>query len=81
MYRYSAADYSREVLYENSEGLDLGSISSDGRWVVYARNNSNADSDLFLIDVTADELELVNITPHEGDVEYSAMGFTQITAN
>ena len=76
MYRYSAADYSREVLYENSEGLDLGSISSDGRWVVYARNNSNADSDLFLIDVTADELELVNITPHEGDIEYSAMGFT-----
>ena len=54
----------------------MGSISSDGRWVVYARNNSNADSDLFLIDVTADELELVNITPHEGDIEYSAMGFT-----
>ena len=76
LYRYDAKDYSRKVLYENSEGLDLGSISSDGRWVVYARNNSNADSDLFLIDTTADQLELVNITPHNGDIEYSAMGFT-----
>jgi dipeptidyl aminopeptidase/acylaminoacyl peptidase len=76
MYRYSAADYSRTMLYENTEGLDLGAISSDGRWVVYARNNSNADTDLFLIDVAASELELVNITPHEGNIEYSSMGFT-----
>ena len=76
MYRYSAADYSRSMLYENSEGLDLGAISDDGRWVVYARNNSNADNDLFLIDVTAETPELVTITPHEGNVEYSAMGFT-----
>ncbi len=76
MYRYSAADYSRTMLYENSEGLDLGAISSDGRWVVYARNNSNADTDLFLIDVAASELELVNITPHEGNIEYASMGFT-----
>jgi dipeptidyl aminopeptidase/acylaminoacyl peptidase len=44
--------------------------------VVYARNNSNADTDLFLIDVAASELELVNITPHEGNIEYSSMGFT-----
>jgi dipeptidyl aminopeptidase/acylaminoacyl peptidase len=76
MYRYSAANYSRTMLYENTEGLDLGAISSDGRWVVYARNNSNADTDLFLIDVAASELELVNITPHEGNIEYSSMGFT-----
>ena len=76
MYRYSAADYSRTMLYENSEGLDLGAISDDGRWVVYARNNSNADNDLFLIDVTEETPELVTITPHEGNVEYSAMGFT-----
>lgn len=76
MYRYDIDDYSREVLYENTDGLDLGAISRDGRWVVYARNNSNADSDLFLIDLMEDELELINITPHEGDVEHSAMGFT-----
>ena len=44
--------------------------------MVYVRNNSNADSDLFLIDTTADQLDLVNITPHNGDIEYSAMGFT-----
>lgn len=76
MYRYNTSDYERSVLYENTEGLDLGAVSSDGRWVVYTRNNSNADTDLFLIDVTEEGLELVNITPHEGNVEYGAMGFT-----
>jgi len=76
LYRYDTQTYFRSMLYENEEGLDLGGVSDDGRWVVYVRNNSNADSDLFLIDLTSDERELVNITPHSGNVEHSSMGFT-----
>ena len=81
LYRYNADDYSRKVLYENSEGLDLARISSDGRWVVYARNNSNADSDLFLVDTTADRLELVNITPHVVILNTPRWVSLRITAN
>ncbi len=76
LYRYDTQTYFRSMLYENEEGLDLGGVSDDGRWVVYVRNNSNADSDLFLIDLTSDERKLVNITPHSGNVEHSSMGFT-----
>lgn len=76
LYRYDTQTYSRSMLYENEEGLDLGGVSDNGRWVVYVRNNSNSDSDLFLIDLVSAERKLLNITPHRGNVEHSAMGFT-----
>lgn len=76
VYRYATDGYAREMVYENSEGLELGEISSDGRWVVLTRNNSNADSELFLVDLRADAPTLVNITPHEGDVSYGVYAFT-----
>ena len=75
IYEYQVADYSRSMIYENRQGLDLGAISGDGRWVVCVRNNSNADTDLILIDLSAEEPELINITPHKGNVEHLAIGF------
>ena len=76
IYQYSASDYTRSLLYENSESLSLGDISDDGRWVVCTRINSNADTDLFLVDLSADTRDLLNITPHEGNVKHRVMGFT-----
>ena len=76
VYRYSADDYQRQPLYTNTEGLELNDVSADGRWVMLTRNNSNADSDLFLVDVGADVPELVNITPHEAPVNHSVFGFS-----
>ena len=65
LYRYDTRTYSRSMLYENEEGLDLGAVSHDGRWVVYVRNNSNSDSDLFLIDLVSDE-QSFSISRHKG---------------
>ena len=76
VYRYSADDYQRQLVYTNTEGLELNDVSADGRWVVLTRNNSNADSDLFLVDVGAEVPELVNITPHEAPVNHSVFGFS-----
>lgn len=76
IYRYNTDDYGRSLVYTNEQGLDLGDISADGRWVVMARNNSNADSDLFLTDLAADNPEPVNITPHEGDISYGSYAFS-----
>ena len=80
VYRYSADDYQRQLLYTNDEGLELNDVSADGRWVVLTRNNSNTDSDLFLVDVLAEEPELVNITPHEASVNHSVFGFSPDSA-
>ncbi len=76
IYRYATDGYARELVYINTEGLDLGGISPDGRWVVMARNNSNADSDLFLTDLAAEAPSPVNISTHEGDISYGAYAFT-----
>ena len=64
------------MVYTNTEGLDLGEISPDGRWVVMARNNSNADSDLFLTDLSAADPAPVNITAHEGDISHGSYAFS-----
>ena len=76
IYRYATGDYARELVYTNTEGLDLGEISPDGRWVVMARNNSNADSDLFLTDLSAADPAPVNITAHEGDISHGSYAFS-----
>ena len=76
IYRYATGDYARELVYTNTEGLDLGEISPDGRWVVMARNNSNADSDLFLTDLSAADPAPVNITVHEGDISHGSYAFS-----
>jgi len=76
VYRYSADNYQRQLIYTNTEGLELNDVSADGRWVVLTRNNSNTDSDLFLVDVTLDTPELVNITPHDVPVSHSVFGFS-----
>lgn len=76
VYRYSVADYERQLVYTNTEGLELGEISANGRWVVLTRNNSNADADLFLVNTLQRNPELVNITPHEGDISFGSYAFT-----
>ena len=64
------------MIYKNEEGLELNDVSPDGMWVALTRNNSNADSDLFLVDLSLTERNLVNITPHEAPVNHSVFGFS-----
>lgn len=76
MYSYDANDYNRELLYKNEEGLELADISDDGRWLVYVKNNSNADSDLYIVDLKASNPKLDHITAHQGNIEYASLGFS-----
>lgn len=75
IYVYSAEDYSRELLFENPGNFFPGSMSDDGRWMVLTRNNSSADSDLFLVDLQGNK-EPMLITEHEGNISYGSYGFT-----
>ncbi len=76
IYVYDADDYSRELLFENPGDFFPGGVSDDGRWMVLSRNNSSADSDLFLVDLEGDT-EPKLITEHEGNVSYGSYGFTR----
>jgi len=75
VYRYSAADYSREMAYENP-GLQVAAISADERWLVLGKPRTSADSDLYLVDLESAGKEPVLITEHAGNIQYSAYGFT-----
>jgi len=73
IYRYSAADYSREMVYENP-GFQVSDISGDGRWIALNKPRNSADTDLFVIDLASASPEPVLITEHTGNVEHSVSG-------
>ena len=76
LYAYSASDYSRELIFENSGEYNPSNLSDDGRWLVLSKSNSSADSDLFLIDRESDDQTPKHITPHEGNVSHGSYAFT-----
>ncbi len=75
VYRYDSDGYAREVIFENS-GFQLSGISPDGKWLALSRNNSSADSDIFLVDLQSGDKEPKLITPHEGAISYGVYGFS-----
>ncbi len=75
VYKYSAADYSRVLVFENP-GMAVSAISGDGRWLVLDKPRTSADSDIYIVDLQSKKLEPSLITGHKGNIEYSAYGFT-----
>ena len=75
VYRYAAADYSRELVFENP-GFQVAAISGDGRWLALDKPRTSADSDIYVVDLAADAPEPVLVTEHEGNIAYGSYGFT-----
>ena len=71
LYRYNAANYERERVFENTAGYGRASISRNGRWIVAPKTNNNRDTDLYVWDREHPERGPVNITPEDTDVENS----------
>ena len=75
IYRYSAKDYSRELVYENP-GFQVSDISGDGRWVALDKPRTSADSDIYVVDLASKNPQPTLITEHEGSIEYATYGIT-----
>ncbi len=75
VYRYDATSYERELVFENP-GLQVSAVSGDGRWLAFVRPRTSADSDLLIVDLTADSPESQLITEHDGNIGYDIHGFT-----
>ncbi len=76
VYRYDSKTYAREMAYQNQDGLQPEVVSGDGRWLALNRSNNNADSDVFLVDLTSKERKAVQVTQHTGNAEHNAETFT-----
>jgi len=75
-YRFDAETYARELMYQPEPGMDVAGVSRNERYVALQRVNSNADSDVFVVDLQAPTAEPVHVTPHEGMVQHGVMSFT-----
>jgi dipeptidyl aminopeptidase/acylaminoacyl peptidase len=75
LYRYSVEDYSREIVFENP-GFQLSALSGDGRWLALDKPRTSADSDVYVVDLSADVTEPLLITEHDGNISYAAVSFT-----
>jgi dipeptidyl aminopeptidase/acylaminoacyl peptidase len=75
LYRYSAKDYKRELVFTNKEAWGIGDVSRDGRWLALGKPRTNADSNIFLVDLNKPKAAPKLITPHKGDVQNNAFGF------
>jgi dipeptidyl aminopeptidase/acylaminoacyl peptidase len=69
LYRYSADDYSREMVYENP-GFQISEISGDGRWLALDKPRTSADSDIYVVDLQSADKEPVLVTEHDGNIEH-----------
>ena len=75
LYRYSTADYSRELLFENA-GFSLVEVSRDGRWLALDKDPQSANSDVYLVDLGSDDKTPILVTEHEGTVNHNTAGFS-----
>jgi dipeptidyl aminopeptidase/acylaminoacyl peptidase len=73
IYKYDAKTYARTMLFKNEIGLSPSAISDDEKWIAFNKPNTTNDSDIFLHDVAKGTTE--RITPHEGNVSFSAQSF------
>ena len=55
LYEYQVKDYSRRMVFQNDSGYQIAGGSSDGQWLALTKTNSNADTDLFLIDLNSED--------------------------
>jgi dipeptidyl aminopeptidase/acylaminoacyl peptidase len=75
LYRYSAEDYSRELIFQNDAGWALGTLSPDSQWLALDKPRTSADSDIYIQRLGSDDPP-VHITPHQGNVSHGVLAFT-----
>ncbi len=77
LYLYQTDDYSRQLIYQNDVGYTIGRISKNDQYLTLTKTNSNADSDIYLVDLHAKNPQETLITSHKGDVSHGAYTFTE----
>ena len=77
LYRYSAKDYARTLLFRNDEALAIAAVSPDERYIALVKPRTSADSDIYLADTTARKAKPQLVTKHTGNVSHDVYDFTR----
>jgi len=62
------------MIYENNEGLNVASISEEGRYMALVRSITTSNNEMYLFDRETGELK--HISEHQGDATYSPQDFS-----
>lgn len=76
LYRYSADDYERTLVYRNDDALAIAAVSPDGSTVAMVKPRTSADSDIYILDIRDPDAGPELITPHDGNISYGVHEFT-----
>ncbi|MCP4900505.1 MAG: S9 family peptidase, partial [bacterium] len=71
LFEWNVASLEKEMVYENTQGLDPEELSPDRRWLVLSKSNTTNDSDLLVADL-ANGGDPVLISEHEGEAAFAA---------
>lgn len=76
LYLYATADYSRQLVYENTGSYGIGGVSRDGRWLALGKPTSSKNSNVYVVDLASDDKAVRLATEHEGDVSNAFLAFS-----
>ena len=76
LYRYAAKDYARTLVFKNDAAWQLADISPDDRYLALVKPRTSADSDVYLLDLSAKKHAPQLVTKHEGNVTHDVYAFT-----
>ena len=76
LYRYAVDGYERQLVFKNDALWSIESVSGDGRWLALGKTNTNADSDIYLVDLRARRGKPKLVSRHAPPVSHEVFGFT-----
>src|SRR4030095_3032190 len=76
LYRYSAKDYARTLVFKNEAAWQLAKVSPNDRYLALVKPRTSADSDVYLLDLSVKKHAPQLVTKHEGNVTHDVYAFT-----
>jgi dipeptidyl aminopeptidase/acylaminoacyl peptidase len=77
LYRYAVDGYDRELVFKNEGAFAIGDVSGDQRWLAVGKTNTNADSDILLVDLRRKGKGKPKlVTKHKPPAQHEVLGFT-----
>lgn len=73
LYEMDINDFSSKMLYQNNEGLNVGSISKDKKYFALTKSITTNNNEMFLHDAKTGETK--HISAHDGDAQYNPQFF------
>jgi dipeptidyl aminopeptidase/acylaminoacyl peptidase len=74
LYEMGIAGFESDMIYENTEGFDVGLISNNKKYIVLSKSITTNNNEMYLLNLKSKEMK--HLSEHEGEVQYSPMDFS-----